>query len=153
MTASSRLTEALREWVEVFMRRSMREFKRYMDEASLTWPQVNTLMRLHYGGACGISEVGSHLGVTNAAASQLVERLVQQGLLERTEDPNDRRAKQLVLSRRGRTLIEKGIDARRRWTEELGARLTAEQQATIVAALQYLTEAARKLEASRSEKA
>ena len=153
MTASSRLTEALREWVEVFMRRSMREFKRYMDEASLTWPQVNTLMRLHYGGACGISEVGSHLGVTNAAASQLVERLVQQGLLERTEDPNDRRAKQLVLSRRGRTLIEKGIDARRRWTEELGARLTAEQQATIVAALQYLTEAARKLEASHSEKA
>src|SRR3989338_631414 len=131
MTASSRLPEALREWVEVFMRRSMREFKRYMDEASLTWPQVNTLMRLHYGGACGISEGGSHLGGTNAAASQLVERLVQQGLLERTEDPNDRRAKQLVLSRRGRTLIEKGIDARRRWTEELGARLTAEQQATI----------------------
>jgi DNA-binding MarR family transcriptional regulator len=73
----------------------------------------------------------------------MVERLVQLSLLERTEDPADRRARHLALTRKGRALIEKGIEARRHWTEGLTTRLTTEQQATIVAALQYLTAAAR----------
>jgi DNA-binding MarR family transcriptional regulator len=153
MPASPRLTEILRDWTEVFMRRSLGEFKRYMDNSGLSWPQVNTLMRLHYGGACGVSEVGSHLGVTSAAASQMVERLVQMGLLERTEDPDDRRAKLLALSRKGRALIDKGIEARRAWTAELTTRLSAEQQATIIIALTYLLQAAREVEAPETEKA
>jgi DNA-binding MarR family transcriptional regulator len=112
-------------------------------------PQINTLMRLHYQGSCGISDIGNQLGVTNAAASQMVERLVQQGLIERGEHPNDRRAKQLTLTRKGQEFIQQGIAARRRWMEELATTLTREQQADIVMALACLTEAARKLEPPR----
>lgn len=138
------LIEVIREWSEVFMHRSMREFRRFMDETGLSFSQINILMRLVHGGSAGISEIGDQLGVTNAAASQAVDRLVHLGLIERTEDPEDRRAKRLALTQKGRTLIERGVKARSKWIEGLTDALTPEQQNMIISALTLLTEAARK---------
>lgn len=138
------LTEGIREWSEVFMHRSMRDFKRFMDATGLSFSQINILMRLFHGGCAGVSEIGDQLGVTNAAASQAVDRLVQLGLIERTEDPEDRRAKRLALTQKGRTLIEKGVEVRSQWIEGLTDALTPEQQNMIISALTLLTEAAQK---------
>ena len=146
MSPTKVLTEIIREWSEVFMHRSMREFKRFMDDTSLSFSQINILMRLVHGGSAGVSEIGEKLGVTNAAASQAVDRLVQLGLIERTEDPEDRRAKRLVLTKKGRELIEKGIEARSKWIEGLTDDLIPEQQNMIISALTLLTEAARRTE-------
>lgn len=130
------------------MRRSMRDFFVFVRETGLSTTQLNTLMRLYYGGSCGVSHIGDHLGITNAATSQLVQRLVEQGLLERTEDPDDRRFKQLALTPAGRALIEQAIEARRRWLEDLTLALTPQQQANITATLLDLTQAARELDPS-----
>jgi len=143
---SQRFARCLREWAEVFGHRSMRDFVRFAKQAGISMPQMHTLMRLYHEGACGVSDVGAQLGVTNAAASQMIERLVQQGLVERTEDVHDRRVKHLSLTARGRALVQKGIEARRRWMDDLPKMLSAERQAAIVAALDYLTQAARRLE-------
>jgi len=149
MPPADQFTAVLHEWAEVFMNRSMRDSIQVWKDSGLPMPQITTLMRLHYHGACGISEVGANLGVTNAAASQMVDKLVQLGFLERAEDPNDRRAKQLTLTPKGRALVQKSLEARRRWLEGLVAALTPEQQKAIITALPYLTEAARKLEPKR----
>jgi len=85
------------------------------------------------------------LGVTNAAASQTVDQMVQMGLIKRTEDPNDRRAKQLTLTPKGRTLLEKGIKARGEWIESVTDALSLEQQNMIILAITLLTEAANKI--------
>ena len=146
MSQAKQLSEVLHEWAEVFMRRSMREHKRFMDESGLSPGKIHTLMRLHFGGECGVSQIGNHLGVTNAAASQLVDRLVQLGLVDRSEDPNDRRVKQLSLTEAGQDLIQQTVVARRRWMERLTDSLSAEEQAPITIALSLLTEAARRLD-------
>jgi DNA-binding MarR family transcriptional regulator len=146
MSTQKQLTEALRSWAEVFMHRSMRDFGRFMHASGLSMPQVNALMRLYYHETCGVSDIGRQLGVSNAAASQMVERMVQQGLLERTECVGDRRIRQLSLTSKGRELVEQAIDARHQWLQELPAQLTREQQAAIVAGLSSLTEAAQRLE-------
>ena len=143
MPANQQLSTALREWAEIFMRRSMRDFFQFIRETGLSITQLNTLMRLYYGGSCGISDVGDHLGITNAATSQMVQRLVEQGLLARTEDMTDRRVKQLALTDAGRALIEQGIEARRRWLEDLTATLSSEEQENITLVLRELTEAAK----------
>ena len=146
MFNDSRLAQTLQEWSEVFMRHSFRDFKQFMDGNGLSPSQVNTLFRLHHGGPCGVSEIGSLLGVTNAASSQLIDRLSLQGLIERTEDPADRRAKQIAITSKGRALLEDGIATRRRWMEALTCELTPEQQETIISALMVLTVTARRLE-------
>jgi DNA-binding MarR family transcriptional regulator len=143
MSPTKVLTDVIREWSEVFMHRSMRDFKRFMNETGLSFSQINILMRLVHGGSAGVSEIGEQLGVTNAAASQAVDRLVQLGLIERTEDPDDRRAKRLALTQKGRTLIEQGIEARSKWIEGVMDVLTPEQQNMIISALTLLNEAAR----------
>ncbi len=129
------------------MHRSMREVMTFWKQAGLSMTQIATLMRLHHGGPCGVSEISGHLGITSAAASQMIERLVQMDLLERAENPSDRRAKQLTLTRKGQALIAKGVAARRRWMADLIRALSSEQQQTIGTALTYLTEAARRSKA------
>ncbi len=144
MQSSKQLTEVIREWSEVFMQRSMRDFKRFMDETGLSFSQVNILMRLVHAGITSVSEIGGQMGVTNAAASQAVERLVQLDLIERTEAPDDRRTKRLALTQKGRVLIEQGIEARSKWIEGLMDVLTSDQQNMIISALTLLTDAAQK---------
>jgi len=144
MSPTKVLTDVIREWSEVFMHRSMRDFKRFMDLTGLSFSQINILMWLVHGGNTGVSEIGEQLGVTNPAASQAVDRLVQLGMIERTEDPDDRRAKRLALTQKGRALIEQGVEARSKWIEGLTDALTPEQQDMIISALTLLTEAARK---------
>jgi DNA-binding MarR family transcriptional regulator len=146
---SDEFTQVLRNWAEVFMHRSFRDFKHFMDESGISGSQFNVLMRLYHGGKCGVSHIGEHLGISRAASSQLVDRLVVQGLLERAEDPHDRRGKQITLTAQGRSLIEAGIEARAVWMKELTTSLTQQEQEEIIRSLTVLTEAARRLEKNK----
>lgn len=133
------------------MHRSVRDFRHFMDDFGLSASQVSTLMHLHYHGSCGVSEIGNHLGVTNAASSQMIDRLVQMNLINRSEDLTDRRVKQITLTPQGQKLVEGGIEARQRWMEELTTNLTQEQQEVIIDALTLLTEVARKLDKGKRQ--
>ena len=142
MTNETGLTQTIQNWSEVFMQHSFHEFKQFMDTNGLSPSQVITLFRLYHSGPCGVSAISSQLGVSNAASSQLIDRLVLQGLIERSEDASDRRAKHLAITPKGKALLVEGITSRRRWMEKLTTQLTTEQQATIMAALTVLTQCA-----------
>ncbi|HTX92791.1 MAG TPA: MarR family transcriptional regulator [Anaerolineales bacterium] len=146
MSSAEQFSEVLHEWLKVFMRRTGQEYKHFMDDSGLSFSQVNTLMRLHFTGQADVSEIGAQMGVTTAAASQLVDHLVRLGLLERTEDLADRRIKRLTLTPAGHALAETLVDTRRKWMEKFTNSLTPEQRDDISKALQVLTEAARKIQ-------
>src|SRR5215510_6723599 len=57
----------------------------------LTIGQLRALYVLFRSGPTPIGQVGAALGLGKPAASLLVEALVQRGLVERHEDPADRR--------------------------------------------------------------
>jgi len=141
----ARLAEVIREWAQVFMHRSGRDFKCFMAETGLTFSQVNVLMFLFHQENCGVSEIGQRMGVSSAAASQAVERLVQMGMVERRQDPTDRRSHPLGLTEKGHALIRAGINARSLWIEELTRSLSQEQQELVISALTILTSAAREM--------
>jgi DNA-binding MarR family transcriptional regulator len=143
--SSEPFTDILRRWAEVFMHRSMRDFHQFTRESGLSMSQLNALFHIYHAGACGVSEIGEHLGVTNAASSQMIDRMVQLELLQRTEDPLDRRNKCLALTDKGRAVIAESIEARRRWLQDLTTTLTPIQQEAIAEALTTLTQAAQQL--------
>ncbi len=136
----------LREWIDVFMRRSMRNFIHYSKESGLSMSQIGALFYIHRQGACGVSEVGDDLGVTSAAASQMLERLVNQNLISRSEDPRDRRVKQILLTPKGRQVLQDSLHARQRWLDGLADSLTADEKKQIRLALNILIEKANRLE-------
>jgi DNA-binding MarR family transcriptional regulator len=129
---------------EVFMQRSMRGIMGSMKQDGLSMPQIYTLMYLYHEGEVRISDIGVLMDVGKAAASQLVERLVQQGLVERVEDESDRRAKKIRLQPKSLRLIEKGLAVQRREMGELMSQLSPDQMATVQKAFMYLIEAMHK---------
>jgi len=142
MTESLQFSNSLRQWMDVFMHRSMRSWHLFVKSTGLTMPQFSILMQLHYKGSCGMSEISEHFDISNAAASQLAEKLVQGGYIERDEDPNDRRAKQIQLTSKGRKLIEMGVNERYRWMDDLTSKLSAEEKLQVAESFKVLTEAA-----------
>ena len=61
-------------------------------------------------------QIARHLGIGEPTASHLIDRLVQAGLVDRSEDPMDRRRAIVRLSPAGEELIEKLLG----WEEILG---------------------------------
>ena len=135
----------LEEWVHVSMRRSMHNFILYTRKNGLSLSHIGALFHIHRKGTCGVTDLGNHLGVTSAAASQMLERLVQQGLLLRTDDPVDRRVKQIVLTSKGDRILKEGIRARQSWLDDLTEILTESEKESIGAALNILIENVRNL--------
>ena len=147
MTKQLQFVQSIRAWMDIFMHRSMRSWGRFAKSTGLSMPQFSVLMQLHYRGACGMSRISEGYDITPAAASQLVDKLVHSGLLQRVEDPNDRRAKLLSLTDKGTELVQQGIEERYRWVDELSDRLTAEERVQISEALDIMTRVAQELEA------
>ncbi len=146
MKSSTQISKSLRQWVDATTHRSMRDQAHYVKSLGFSMPQFFMLINVYYKKQCGISDLSSHMEITAAAASQMVDKLVHSELLERTEDPHDRRAKQVTLSPKGRELIETSINERFRWVDELVADLNVENRAKVSEALIILTAATKKVE-------
>ena len=105
-------------------------------------PQIMLMLHLLHKGPAAVSDLGRHLDISNPAASQLIQRLVEQDLVDRRESITDRRVKEIQLTDNGRLLIRSAIEARSTWIEDLAARLPASNQVEIEAALSLLIQAA-----------
>ncbi len=152
MTDLVQLTAILRGWTEIFTTRSMHAWSRYVKASGLSMPQFGILMELYYHRSRSVSDISDKMDISPAAASQLVDKLVQSSLLLRTEDPVDRRGKLLELSDKGRELIERGVEARSTWVEELVTSLPPEDYDAISSALSALTLAASSYEFKKPDK-
>jgi DNA-binding MarR family transcriptional regulator len=145
MSNTDPFVSTLHHWIEVFMRRSMRNFIRYARESGLSMSQISALFHLQRMGSTGVTDLGDHLGVTSAAVSQMLERLVQQGLILRSENPSDRRVKQIVLTEKGLQIFQESIRARQGWLDDLVEILSADEKEQITAALNILIDKANQL--------
>jgi DNA-binding MarR family transcriptional regulator len=128
----------LTEWMDVSMRHSMRNLIRYARENGLSMSHLGAILHVHRIGCCGVTEIGDHLGVTSAAASQMLDRLVQQGLVQRSEDPVDRRVKRIVLTEKGQRMFKEGLQARQSWLDDLAGTLSDQEKDLITSAFQIL---------------
>ena len=80
---------------------------------------MSVLVHLYYRGPREVMGFADLMQVSPAGASQMVERLVQQGLVHRVESRGDRRVRQVHLTEAGRQMVETSIAARQKWVEEL----------------------------------
>jgi len=129
------LASLIEEMMSHIHRRSADDTLAVMNEAGLTMAQMVALHLLTHLGPISVSSVAACLKLSPPATSHLVDRLVVAGLVGRSEDPTDRRHKRLVITSKGRDLIE-STQARRavEFTRVL-SRLTAEAQSQFGKAL------------------
>jgi DNA-binding MarR family transcriptional regulator len=139
--------------LEHLLAQVIQDFMKFMHQTGLSGPQIHALLYIfHAGEDCRISEIGALTGASPAAASQLVERLVAQGLVLRSEDPLNRRIRKLRLTEKGLKLINQGITSNR-YLAELMAALPLKQRRAVHTAFGYLAQASMKIHSSHQRKA
>jgi len=109
------LARLLMAWVGLSMRISRgAESLRTLSDTGMTMAQVSAVHVLMFEGPQGVGDLAQCLGHSVSATSSLVQRLVEQGLVSRTEDPSDRRQKSVELTVAGKKLVERLMKARYR---------------------------------------
>ncbi|GIE79714.1 hypothetical protein Aph02nite_56640 [Actinoplanes philippinensis] len=104
----------------------------------LTMSQLKIMLLLSRHGTLAGGELARMLGVGAAALSGMVDRLVVQDLITRTEDVNDRRVRRIGLTKAGTELIEGIITAGVAKQRELLSRLSAEELTIVAQAMELL---------------
>jgi DNA-binding MarR family transcriptional regulator len=89
----------------------------------LTFSQLRSLVLLGHHGALTVGDLAKLLGLGKPAASVLVQQLVEQRLVERSEDVKDRRRTLVRLATRGTELMSGRQEQReaklRRWLSQM----------------------------------
>jgi DNA-binding MarR family transcriptional regulator len=109
------VVELLRELLHAFLRESIPVWV----DLPLTLPQLRTVFIIAHNKTSSVMQIAQHLGIGEPTASHLVDKLVQAGLVDRSEDPTDRRRAIVRLSPAGEELIERLLG----WEKFLGAGL------------------------------
>jgi DNA-binding MarR family transcriptional regulator len=115
-----------------------------MIELDVSFTQARTMFLLaHTDGPLPINEIASQLGLSVAATGRNIDQLVKLGIVERQENPDDRRVKLVSLSPTGFEIADQQIDQKRR-----AVRLFVENLSTTEA--ENLTQALRPILAGES---
>jgi DNA-binding MarR family transcriptional regulator len=105
-------------------------------EFELSFSQMKALHYVHGEDDLSVKALGEQLGLSLAAMSRAAEELVQRGLMDRTEDPADRRIKRLRLTKQGHDLVLKMRELRMAGFEQFVATLSPRERTLLVKALE-----------------
>jgi DNA-binding MarR family transcriptional regulator len=111
-------------------------------EDTVTLTQFRTLVVLHAHGVSRLNRLSERLKVNASTTLRTVERLKTAGLVDRRENPEDRREVIIELTERGRRLVDEVTARRRSAIEVIVLAMPAEQRTAMVDALLAFAEAA-----------
>lgn len=94
------------------------------------------LQYIYLHGPSPIRKIAAGLSVSDPAASQLVDRLVQRNLVTREHSKEDRRLARISLTDEGLTLVEEARAARIQWLREILDKMPAERRSNLVDTLE-----------------
>ncbi len=112
------------------------------DEPNL--PQVATLYVLDVGTTPTVGELAERLGRSTSVTSRLVDHMVKRGWVDRAEDSADRRAKRVLITSKGRSLLREFEGVRAQAQRDVMAYLTGDEQRRVSEAMTLLGKASRR---------
>jgi DNA-binding MarR family transcriptional regulator len=110
-------------------------------ELDLTYAQGQVLFHVAAHPGCRMGDIGKAFAVTLPAVTHLVDRLEEKGFVTRADDPVDRRAYVLEVTRGGAALVDELNAMRLRSLEAVLARMSAGDRARVVRGLEALVDA------------
>jgi MarR family transcriptional regulator, organic hydroperoxide resistance regulator len=126
--------------LQTFMFRSVRPARAWL-EVDLTMPQLKVLFILHAEDGASMGRLATALGVTLSTVTGIVDRLVEHGLVQRQEDPQDRRLVVCRLTPRALTTVERLHQAGRLRLGSVLADLSLDELRTVAAGMEVLAAA------------
>lgn len=107
-------------------------------EYGLTTPQFGILEALYHLGPLSLGDLADKLLVTGGNVTYVMDRLEEQGLVQRERSPVDRRIIQAKLTEKGHALIAQVFPGHGCFIEQLSAPLSPEEQQELRSLLKKL---------------
>jgi len=110
-------------------------------DTELTMRQARALMLLSHAPK-RMSDIAARMGKGTSAASTLIDRLVNKGLVQRVEDVSDRRVVTCRLTADGDEAVERFLRLGCMRTERIASVMSEDELKTVVHALEIMADAA-----------
>ncbi|MGD6805372.1 MAG: MarR family winged helix-turn-helix transcriptional regulator [Candidatus Bathyarchaeia archaeon] len=132
--------ECARELLEVvpLAMRDIRAQMRSQRRADLSVPQFRALAFVHRNAGVSLTEVADHMGLTLPTMSKMVDDLFKKGLMQREEQPADRRRLRLVATPLGVTIMETSRQGTLAYLSRQFSTISAVDRSVIVEAMKTL---------------
>jgi DNA-binding MarR family transcriptional regulator len=115
----------------------------------LTMPQLKALIYVTKHGGATSGQIATSLGVGLSTITGIVDRLAEQNMVTRREDPRDRRITRVEPTLSGRTLVDELLQYRNEMMTAILGQLDPQQLSTVETAFQYLLEASNRVARER----
>ena len=113
-------------------------FKEEFDSYDLTPQQFGLLAFLWIEDGLSQAELSSRSQIDRTTMGGIIDRLEKEGIVERANHPDDRRAFQVFLTARGKSLEEELCLVANRVLEKVNAPLSDEERATLIRLLEKI---------------
>lgn len=140
MDKTKLIAEIIKLQRKVDLARRQYELGSWMD-LPLTMAQFKSLFFISNQRATNSGKLAAALGTTPTNVTGIIDRLVKQGMVTRTEDPQDRRVLLLQTSGKAEALLAKLRERRRSYLTELLARLNEDELEAVARGLGFLARA------------
>jgi len=115
--------EVLSSFTEIMSGLMIDQYQKQLTELELTLPQAQVL-RVLRRGPLQTGQLAAEMRISAPAVTQLTDRLIRKGLIERHAAADDRRCVIVALSAEGRRLVDRFRERRREIFDEALAELT-----------------------------
>jgi DNA-binding MarR family transcriptional regulator len=88
-------------------------------EIGLTMPQMVTLLAIYDRGSCRMGALADATQQSGGTLTGIVDRLIDDGLVERVRSVNDRRVIEVTLTAEGQARVQQVLEARREDMERI----------------------------------
>jgi DNA-binding MarR family transcriptional regulator len=138
--------------IDAMFTRLGRLARRRMPDDSLTFGQFAVLRMLFQQGPLAMGAIAENLGISLAGATGIIDRLVHQGMVERTRSREDRRVVWVTLSEVGRQRMLELQVKRHQEMCELLKPLDVEELETLLSLMERVADAAEHEQSSSHER-
>lgn len=113
-------------------------FSTHVGANGLTPPQFSALFKLYEDGAVSQNSLGRKIAMDAATMQGVVRRLTARGLIERSDDENDRRRVRLTLTAEGRSVVAESLQSAQNAFDEILAPLNSREQQSFLRLLRRI---------------
>lgn len=103
----------------------------------LTVAKWHVLARANYKPRT-VSEIARYIGVTRQGVQRTADALVREGLLKYEDNPRDKRAQLVVITREGARVLSAVYEADAQWSKEVMSRLGSVDLETLIGTLETI---------------
>ena len=130
--------DKLNEIIPVLMKEFALRQKSELFNGKITLAQFFILAYLYHEGRSNMSDLARVMGVTTAAMTGIVGRLVKAGYVQRQSDSKDRRIINIKLAPRGKGVVEKVNEERHRMIIDIFGRISENERENYLNILSHI---------------